>query len=101
MYERDLFIGLVALVLGGLLLVAGIRNDARCFEMRTPMMMAQMWGRTTARLILSLVGIMMVAVGCYLWFGRDTVLPWQSAAPSHPATSDLPAAQPAGLSTPN
>ncbi len=101
MYERDLFIGLVANVLGGLLIVAALRNDPRCFEMRTPMMIAQLWGRTAARLILSLVGIMMVAVGCYLWFGRETVSPGQPLSPRQPTTSNYPTAQPAGISTPN
>ena len=73
MFERDLLVGLIAIGLGGVLLVAAISNYQPAFEMRTPKFLAKRFGQTIARLIIGCVGTLVLLMGIYILLDSPSI----------------------------
>ena len=66
MYERDLLVAFIAFALGFLMISSALMNYERAFEMRTPQYLTEIIGRTGARLVMGVVGLMIVVMGIYI-----------------------------------
>ncbi len=64
MPERDLLVASVACGLGCLLIFSGCVNNERCFAMPTLYWLTARVGRTPARWIVSVAGVVMILMGC-------------------------------------
>ena len=63
MFERDLLVSFIAFALGLLMVSSALMNYERAFEMRTPQYLSEMIGRTGARLVMGLIGLLIVVIG--------------------------------------
>jgi hypothetical protein len=63
MWERDLFVAMVALGLGLFLVFASVSNNDRYFEMRTPAAMVRWLGRHRTRCLVGVVGLGLIGIG--------------------------------------
>ena len=70
MFERDLLVAGIAFVLGIVLLWSAVINHERAFQIRTPQYLSEMFGRTTARLIIGLVGVFVIFLGMCILLDR-------------------------------
>ena len=66
MFERDLLVSFIAFTLGLLMVSSALMNYERAFEMRTPQYLTEMIGRTGARLVMGLIGLLIVVMGAYI-----------------------------------
>ena len=66
MFERDLFVAFVAIVLGGVIVWAGAVNHPLCFQIWLPKLLDRKFGRDRARFIVVLMGACAICVGGYL-----------------------------------
>jgi uncharacterized membrane protein YphA (DoxX/SURF4 family) len=65
----DLFMGSVSVVIGAVLLLAGLLNWERAFQFRKTQWIESRWGRPTARAILIIAGAGLLALGVVIAMG--------------------------------
>ncbi|HMP78241.1 MAG TPA: hypothetical protein PKD54_02205 [Pirellulaceae bacterium] len=63
MIERDLLVGCIACGLGFALVFSGLVNSDRFFSMPTPERLVRHLGRSCARWVLSLAGLVIILLG--------------------------------------
>ncbi len=66
---HDLFVGLLAIVFGGFLLVGAVFDLSLLMSLRSPRTLAEAMGKTTARTIIAAVGTTSIAMGLLIVSG--------------------------------
>ena len=69
MIHPDLFVGIVAVATSIFILVSAILDWDAVYAMRAPKMIEARWGRSKARMIVVLIGIILLSIGVYLLYG--------------------------------
>jgi uncharacterized membrane protein HdeD (DUF308 family) len=59
----DLFVGSVSILIGAVMLLAGLVNWERAFQLKKTQWLQSRWGRPTARIVLIVVGATLIALG--------------------------------------
>jgi uncharacterized membrane protein YphA (DoxX/SURF4 family) len=65
----DLFMGSVGILLGAIMLLAGLLNWEAAFQLKKTQWLQSRWGRPTARMILIAAGAALIALGVAIALG--------------------------------